>query len=1187
MRFLRLDLRCFGPFENAPALDLGGGDRGFHLILGPNEAGKSTALRAIRHLLFGFPKSTEDRHGRPYDALRIGATLRAEAGGGGGELAFVRRKRDVKPLWTADDSGPIAADALAPFLGGVDAAKFDDFFAMDHAELVAGGRAILGGGGRLGEMLFAAGSGLTRLEEVRRSLEAEMDLLFKPRASVPAINAALAELKDARAAADRAMLGTEKWVELDEQLARDRGRLAGVDAEWRRVDAEKRRLENLLKALPVIARREATARDLAGRGDVPVLADGFADRRHDATAGLALATRAARDAGRAIEDVDRDLGALGPPDPIVDEGDAVRRVRDDLGLYRKAVEGRPDALARLARLEDDARALLAELRPGAPLDDAEGLRVPAALKESIQALSQEFGRLDDRCSAAGADVARLVAACPAADGPGPGPAAPRLAEALAEVVARGQALGDGEGRLAAALDDLDRAERQAGVDLLALPLWSGTLADLEALATPSTATLDRFESGLRAADEAVDRAGDDLARAEADRLKLGREIERARLAGAAPTEEELGLRRAARDDAWRRARRAWIDREPEPDPARLAAEFESGLRAADDAADRLRREADRVAEQAQRALGLREALDRIAALAAALDRATAARDAIGRDWADLWRASGLAPLPPREMKDWVVQGRADLVRKAQALRDRRADVAARSARVEAARAELGRHLAGLGEPPADPREPLAALLGRARAAVDRVGVALQLAAARATLVKAEADRDAWRGRWAVAVGPLGLGGDAAPAQAHAAVARLDELAGMLREGRDLRAAIDDQARVEGRFEAAVGALVARLAPALAGGPIEASAVELAARLDRAGVAEARREEARKRRADEQARLAEARLATDKAGSALAALAAEARCESPAVLPEAERASDEVRSLRRDLRALDDQLATLAGSAPVARLVEEAEGADPATLEARLVDLADRLAPLEEDRRQLGEEIGRCRERLDKMDGGPAAADARQDLEGRVAGLAADVERYARLRLASAVLRDAVERHREKHQGPVLARAGALFAGLTAGSFAGLHADLDDKGQPILRGLRADGATLLDVAALSEGTADQLYLALRLASLATYLDDHEPMPVVLDDVLVNFDNDRARAALEALADLSRRTQVLFFTHHDHLADLARAALPADVLFVHRLTREAPPVDGQADADVPPIEATRPRRKKKVATPADGP
>ena len=60
-----------------------------------------------------------------------------------------------------------------------------------------------------------------------------------------------------------------------------------------------------------------------------------------------------------------------------------------------------------------------------------------------------------------------------------------------------------------------------------------------------------------------------------------------------------------------------------------------------------------------------------------------------------------------------------------------------------------------------------------------------------------------------------------------------------------------------------------------------------------------------------------------------------------------------------------------------------------------------------------------------------------------------------------------------------------------------------------------------------------------------------MPLVLDDILVNFDNDRSRATLKVLGELSKRTQIIFFTHHSHLVDLARETLSDNVLFTHSL------------------------------------
>ena len=131
----------------------------------------------------------------------------------------------------------------------------------------------------------------------------------------------------------------------------------------------------------------------------------------------------------------------------------------------------------------------------------------------------------------------------------------------------------------------------------------------------------------------------------------------------------------------------------------------------------------------------------------------------------------------------------------------------------------------------------------------------------------------------------------------------------------------------------------------------------------------------------------------------------------------------------------------------------------------------------------------------------------------------------------------------------------MFRRLTRGSFEGLIADFDDANQSALKGVRPEKGKTVELTGMSDGTADQLYLALRLASLESYLEDKEPAPFVLDDLLIHFDDDRAATALEVLAEFSRRTQVIFFTHHDHLVELARRRLDPSVLFVHTLDRAA--------------------------------
>lgn len=77
--------------------------------------------------------------------------------------------------------------------------------------------------------------------------------------------------------------------------------------------------------------------------------------------------------------------------------------------------------------------------------------------------------------------------------------------------------------------------------------------------------------------------------------------------------------------------------------------------------------------------------------------------------------------------------------------------------------------------------------------------------------------------------------------------------------------------------------------------------------------------------------------------------------------------------------------------------------------------------------------------------------------------------------------------------------------------------------------------------MSSGTVDQLYLSLRVAALEEYLERAAALPFVADDLFINFDDGRAAAGLEALVGLAGKTQVLFFTHHRHLVDLARETL----------------------------------------------
>ncbi|RPI75236.1 MAG: hypothetical protein EHM42_15510 [Planctomycetaceae bacterium] len=197
-------------------------------------------------------------------------------------------------------------------------------------------------------------------------------------------------------------------------------------------------------------------------------------------------------------------------------------------------------------------------------------------------------------------------------------------------------------------------------------------------------------------------------------------------------------------------------------------------------------------------------------------------------------------------------------------------------------------------------------------------------------------------------------------------------------------------------------------------------------------------------------------------------------------------------------------------------------------------------------------MGRLRSEQSRHDGTGEAVEAAQEAQEALAAARAQAEDYVRLRLAAGLLRRHLERYRQQSQDPVLRRAGELFSRLTALSFVSVEADFDDDDRPILVGVRSSGGRLR-VEGMSDGTRDQLFLALRLASLERQLDGLARIPLVVDDILINFDDERSRATLEVLAEFSRLTQVLFFTHHHRLLDLAVEVVPAERLAIHRLER----------------------------------
>ncbi|MCW5835473.1 MAG: AAA family ATPase [Labilithrix sp.] len=194
MRLATLELLAYGPFRGV-ALDFS--SPGVHVVLGRNEAGKSTTLRAITGLLYGIDAKTPDAHVHRFADLRVGGVLEDAAGA---RVRVIRRKGNANTLLDEREQ-PLDEGVMKKLLGGVSKETFTHAFGLDHGALEAGAKALLEGRGDLGESLFDASvGGGGEVQRLLAELNAEADRLYKPRGSALPLNDALKSFAEAQKA---------------------------------------------------------------------------------------------------------------------------------------------------------------------------------------------------------------------------------------------------------------------------------------------------------------------------------------------------------------------------------------------------------------------------------------------------------------------------------------------------------------------------------------------------------------------------------------------------------------------------------------------------------------------------------------------------------------------------------------------------------------------------------------------------------------------------------------------------------------------------------------------------------------------------------------------------------------------------------------------------------------------------
>jgi uncharacterized protein YhaN len=1140
MRIGRLELIRYGKFTDHD-VEFPAAEHDFHFIVGPNEAGKSTIRNAISELLFGMPHSSPLAFVHPPSELRIGASIAS----GEEALTFHRTKSRRSPL-CAPNGDALAADALAPFLGAADKSFFEQMYCLNHEALRRGGDAILDASSDVGQVLFQSAAGIASLGDVRQRLADEADRLWARRKSGDrAYYVGLKQYDEASAELKSASVRTTQWrrahgavEEVEEKRREQEVRRAGLEAQRGKLE----RVRRVAPHLQVWREKTAELRDLGDVTDLPANAEATLQ---EALTRLASARRAVELHAEKAVQLQTDAAAVQVDQAILAAQTRIRAL--DASHQRTAAHA-----GEIARLENEVgerlrHVALESAQLGWPQDETGARRaLPGALAlQTVASLMLERGErqhaarnAEQAASESSRHIDTLKAKLAAIAG---GEISPALRAAL-RAAQKYRGSGAEQRRL-------ENAAREAGqsleASLASLGRWARPVDELKSMTLPALERIaalrgerQELASRLTLAADRLNEARDDLrnAQTELDVLVETHDV---------VTGDQVRDARAARDAAWNALRSGDVTLD-EGAPG-----FEHALHAADGLADRQLGSVGQATQLAALKRRITNEQTTVARREQSLREAEAALMQFDQAWGALAAQARIADMSLDDAPSWLAS-RDKALAAAQTLHTCSAELAREAADAAARRDELARHLDRTGAS-IDAHAGLDSLCDSAEAhiaAIDEAGVtrrnvSAQLDAAQAECsarqVAAKEAREAferWQLEWASALAKAGLAPAAdSQAAAEAAIEIVKRIAEQLTQIDSIRhTQIEPMRAALAAFEADASQLARELDAALGASGAQRIAAELSARLDRAFAAHAELERLGKEQASATAQVERATTEVEEAKATLRPLYELAGVDLPDALAPLIAQSQRKRALGAAVDEARSALIKGGDGLTLEELVAEVEGADLPNVEAELSRIGAALSESVQTAADIASALATARRELAAISGDANAARAEAKRQEALASMADAAERFVKVETASTLLKWAIDRYRERRQGPMLSRASTIFSELTLGNFARLVVDYDR--QPMaLSAVRVSGEHV-GIGGMSEGTRDQLYLALRLAALEEHGERAASLPFVADDLFINFDDGRARAGLRVLAQLARRTQVIFLSHHDHLVDLVR-------------------------------------------------
>ncbi len=1155
MRFERIHIPAFGPFTNLE-INFPANNGDLHIIYGTNEAGKSSLLRAFRDLLFGIHSQSPDNFLHDYKKMRIAGDIVNKAGK---RLSFQRRKGNKNTLLDATGN-ELPDSVLTDFLGSVDLTYFSAMFGLGTKELHEGAEQLLRGEGDIGNALFSASMGGTPVQKVLAALTEESDRLFKGRATANvSIRPTTNEYKELMRNSRDSVVSPDAWEKLEKDLATAEDDCNRLKIEISEITKSLEWISRCEDALPTAGLLGEEMRKLELLPLLPAVSGDFVERAR-------AAREAVRDAHAEVNRLTAEIGKLETQltgcqtaPALLNEADVLDNLHQGLGVYRDRRNSLTDLETELAGLESTLRAGMQNLNLGGNFDQLETLRLNSASRiaceeaaSNLQKALEKRDKNQEKTEDIKAQIKSLetqLQSMPEID-------LTNLREALSNA-----------SRVTEANTNL--ANSQSEVKRLTLEIKSlheelfGAPKDLDltaSLTVPSKAIIRRAEETMDGINRDINGVESKIVEGTKLIKSMQAELSRLERLGELPSEEALCQARELRDHGWCLVLANWKGNgstEEFVPGTPLEEAFPQTILQADGIADRMREHAEAVAQAEEKRFQIIQTEKQNLELNATIEELKNKLKVAQTSWEAEWRPCGITPSIPAEMEEWreAWSRFKDILRQ---LRDAEVTFQQKSLQIQEARKLLASVLAEsaakeftfLYEKAIRQVRQGEESSGRRIELIHQLqGVKLQLEPLEQNNTRmATAVEDAMQ-KWKALCQKVGMPEDIPPKSGLLLLQERKELITKFDNWKEISSNAEKTKVSVAQYEQNVSKKAVALGAV--GDTAETQEINLWKMLTNARDAKTRHDQLDAQLQEAKNTLYNKQLSYTQADKELKELVQLAKLETVEAL-EPLLANLELRDqAQRQIDTFRGTLSVLARGQAVDEFLSHIMAENPE-------ELPQQKAMFESQKQERETAIQIANDSLSSLRGkkqtlesaGDTAANYRQQAESCAARIKQDATRFLRLRLATYYLQTQIERFRKENQAPLLGKSGQFFQNITQGAFSGLGPEFNADDTPVLVGMRPDNSTV-SIAGMSDGSRDQLYLALRLAALHQYLEKHEPMPLILDDLLITFDDNRVIAILPQLAELAKRTQILLFTHHDHLVKLCHSTLGKNNFNLHCL------------------------------------